>query len=52
MQPTIKDDFTNVERGLEQGVILATLVSLHKDLSLRDLSGTYSTAVRAIWLWL
>jgi hypothetical protein len=50
MQPTIKDDFTTVERGLEQGVILAALVSLHKDLSLRDLSRTYSIAVRAIWL--
>jgi hypothetical protein len=26
------------------------LVSLYKDLSVRDLFGTYSTAVRAVWL--
>jgi hypothetical protein len=32
--------------------LFVALVSLHKDLSVRDLSGTYIIAVRAIRLWL
>jgi hypothetical protein len=35
MRPTFNDDFTTVERGLEQGVIVA-LVTLRKDLSVSD----------------
>jgi hypothetical protein len=45
-----KDDFIAVERELEHGVIFFALVSLHKNLSVCDLSGTYNTAVRAMWL--
>jgi hypothetical protein len=32
--------------------LFVALVSLYKDLFVRDLSRTYSTTVRAIWLWL
>jgi hypothetical protein len=39
MQSTINDDFITVERELEHGVIFAALVSLHKDLSVRDHPG-------------
>jgi hypothetical protein len=41
-----------LKRGLEHVGYFDALVSLYKDLSVRDLSGTYNITVRAIWLWL
>jgi hypothetical protein len=51
MQPTFNDDFTTVERELEQGVILL-LWFLSVRTYLEVITGIDNTAVRAIWLWL
>jgi hypothetical protein len=39
-------------KGARAWGYFVALVSLYKDLSVRDLSGTYNITMRAIWLWL